>query len=204
MFKHACAGVLGFAVAASALAAGGAAQVDGARIIKADGEPGNWLTTARTYNEQRFSPLKDIDAGNVSKLGLAWTYRLDVDRVVEATPVVVDGTMYTTGAFSMVYALDAASGALKWKFDPQVPRDIDRDGCCDVANRGVAVWKGRVYVASYDGRLFALDAASGRKVWMRDTVIDHKRSYTVTGAPRIIKGQVIIGNGGAEFGVRGY
>ena len=205
MIKQAIAAVLGMGLAMAAGAAAKApAQVDGARVINADSEPGNWLTTARSYSEQRFSPLKDINDGNVAKLGLAWTYRLDVDRAVEATPVVIDGTMYTTGAFSFVYALDAASGKLKWKFDPQVPRDVDRDGCCDVANRGVAVWKGRVYVASYDGRLFALDAKTGKKLWVKDTIIDHKRSYTVTGAPRIIKGKVIIGNGGAEFGVRGY
>jgi len=204
MIKQAFAVAFGLGFAAAALAAGGTAQVDGARIINADSEPGNWLTTARSYSEQRFSPLKRINDGNVAQLGLAWTYRLDVDRGVEATPVVVDGVMYTTGAYSIVYALDAASGALKWKFDPLVPRDTDRDGCCDVGNRGVAVWKGRVYVAAFDGRLFALDAATGRKVWVRDTVIDHKRSYTITGAPRIVKGRVIIGNGGAEFGVRGY
>jgi len=180
------------------------ATVDGARIIAADSEPGSWLSTGRTYNEQRFSPLKKITAENVNKLGLAWTYKLDVDRATEGTPIIVDGTMYVTGAYSIVSALDPVTGKELWKFDPQVPRDKDRDGCCDVANRGVAVWKGKVYVGAYDGRLIALDAATGAKVWDVDTVLDHNRSYTITGAPRIIKGKVIIGNGGAELGVRGY
>ncbi|HUP93223.1 MAG TPA: PQQ-dependent dehydrogenase, methanol/ethanol family [Solimonas sp.] len=180
------------------------AAVNAARIQAADREPGNWMSHGRTYDEQRYSPLAAIDQANVKDLGLAWTYRLDVDRGVEATPIVVDGTMYTTGAYSFVYALDARSGKLKWKYDPQVPREMSGDGCCDVVNRGVAVWNGKVYFGSFDGRLIALDAATGKKVWETDTVIDHARSYTVTGAPRIVKGRVLIGNGGAEMGVRGY
>src|SRR5581483_415979 len=189
---------------AGATAAAKPAQVDGARILAADKEPGNWLTTGRTYDEQRFSPLDKVNAGNVEKLGLAWTYKVDVDRGTEATPIVVDGTMYTTGAYSIVYALDAATGKLKWKYDPQVPREISGVGCCDVVNRGVAVWQGKVIFGSFDGRLIALDAATGKRVWETDTIIDHNRSYSVTGAPRIVKGKVLIGNGGAELGVRGY
>ncbi|MCX7069941.1 MAG: PQQ-dependent dehydrogenase, methanol/ethanol family [Gammaproteobacteria bacterium] len=185
-------------------AATGTARVDGTRIAAADQEPGSWMSHGRTYGEQRFSPLKNIDAQTVGKLGLAWTYKLDVDRATEATPIVVDGVMYVTGAYSIVSALDPVSGKELWKFDPKVPRDTDRQGCCDVANRGVAVWKGRVYVGAYDGRLIALDARSGQPVWEVDTVLDHQRSYTVTGAPRVIKDKVVIGNGGAEFGVRGY
>ena len=180
------------------------ANVDGARIINADKEPGNWMSHGRTYDEQRFSPLKKVNADNVGDLGLAWQYRLDVDRATEATPIVVDGVMYVTGAFSIVSALDPVSGEELWKFDPKVPRDMDRHGCCDVANRGVAVWKGKVYLGAYDGRLFALDAKTGEVAWEVDTVEDKDRSYTVTGAPRIIDGKVMIGNGGAEFGVRGY
>ena len=180
------------------------ANVDGARIIGADSEPGSWLSHGRTYDEQRFSPLKKVSAENVSKLGLAWHYRLDVDRATEATPIVVDGVMYVTGAFSIVSALDPVTGKELWKYDPKVSRDKGRDGCCDVANRGVAVWKGKVYVGAYDGRLIALDAKTGSVVWEVNTVLDANRSYTITGAPRIIKDKVIIGNGGAELGVRGY
>ncbi|NKF24634.1 PQQ-dependent dehydrogenase, methanol/ethanol family [Solimonas marina] len=180
------------------------ADVDAARIIDADKEPGNWMSTGRTYSEQRYSPLKQITEKNVDKLGLAWQYKLDFDRGVEATPIVVDGVMYTTGPFSIVYALDAKTGQLLWKGDPQVDRFKAGEFCCDAVNRGPAVWKGKVYVGTNDGRLVAFDAKDGHKVWDVDTVIDHTRSYGITGAPRIVKGRVIIGNGGAEFGVRGY
>lgn len=180
------------------------AAVNGERIIAADKEPGNWMSHGRTYDEQRYSPLTRINDNNVDKLGLAWTYKLNVDRGVEATPIVVDGVMYTTGAESIVYALDARNGKLLWRYDPKVPGENLGQGCCDVVNRGVAVWNGKVYVGSFDGRLIALDARNGKPVWTTDTVIDRKKSYTITGAPRIIKGKVVIGNGGSEFGVRGY
>lgn len=196
--------LLALLLSAPASAARPPADVDGARILAADSEPGNWLSHGRTYDEQRFSPLDQINHGNVDKLGLAWTYKLDIDRGVEATPIVVDGVMYTTGAASIVYALDAKDGSLLWKYDPQVPGEALSQGCCDIVNRGVAVWKGKVFVGTFDGRLVALDAASGKEVWSVDTVLDKKKSYTITGAPRIIKGKVLIGNGGAEFGVRGY
>ncbi|HEX5393036.1 MAG TPA: PQQ-binding-like beta-propeller repeat protein, partial [Rhodocyclaceae bacterium] len=181
-----------------------ASPVTDARLRAADKDAQNWMSHGRTYSEQRYSPLDQIKQGNVDKLGLAWTYKLDIDRGIEATPIVVDGVMYTTGAFSMAYALDAASGKLLWKFDPQVPRHLAGRGCCDVVNRGVAVWEGKVYVGSFDGRLIALNAKTGKQVWQIDTRIDPNRSYTITGAPRVVKGKVIIGNGGAEFGVRGY
>ena len=99
------------------------ANVDGQRIIAADKEPGNWMNTGRTYDEQRYSPLKNISDQNVDQLGLAWSYKLDLDRGVEATPIVVDGVMYTTGPFSVVYALDARDGTLIWKYDPQSDRN---------------------------------------------------------------------------------
>ncbi len=196
---------LALLLAGCALAGAAAAQaVDGARIAAADREPGNWMSHGRTYDEQRFSPLAKINDRNVGKLGMAWTYKLDVDRGVEATPIVVDGVMYTTGAESIVYALDARSGKLLWRHDPKVNAESLSQGCCDVVNRGVAVWKGRVYVGAFDGRLIALDARTGEQVWSVDTVLDKTKSYTITGAPRIVKGKVLIGNGGAEFGVRGY
>ncbi|MAA75977.1 MAG: PQQ-dependent dehydrogenase, methanol/ethanol family [Salinisphaeraceae bacterium] len=180
------------------------ADVDGARIKAADKTPGDWVSHGRTYSEQRYSPLDTIDTGNVGKLGLAWHYKLDWDRATETTPVVADGLMIVTGAYSIVSALDPVTGKEVWKYDPEVPKAYARNGCCDVANRGVAVWQGKVYVGSYDGRLIALDAQSGDEVWEVDTVVDRDLSYTVTGAPRIINGKVIIGNGGAELGVRGY
>lgn len=192
------------AILATPLAHAGSESLGEQRMRAAEREAHNWLSHGRTYSEQRYSPLTQIDQSSVSRLGLAWTYKLDVDRGIEATPIVVDGVMYTTGAFSMVYALDAASGKLLWKYDPQVPRHMAGRGCCDVVNRGVAVWEGRVYVGAFDGRLIALSAKTGKPLWSVDTRIDPERSYTITGAPRVVKGKVIVGNGGAEFGVRGY
>nr|WP_315492195.1 PQQ-dependent dehydrogenase, methanol/ethanol family [uncultured Pseudomonas sp.] len=186
------------------LALAGPAQVDGPRIIAADREPGNWMSHGRTYDEQRYSPLNSVNADNIGQLGMAWTTKLDIDSGTEATPLVVDGVMYTTGAFSIVYAINAATGELLWKYDPKVPAENLGQGCCGPVNRGVAVWQGKVYVGSFDGRLIALDAGTGQPVWSVDTLIDRSKSYSITGAPRIVKGKVLIGNGGAEFGVRGY
>jgi PQQ-dependent dehydrogenase (methanol/ethanol family) len=179
------------------------ADVDGARIIGADREPGNWMSHGRDYGEQRFSPLKEVNEENVGSLGLAWHYDLDTDRGQEATPIVVDGVMYFTSAWSKVFALDAANGALLWSYDPKVLPEWAVNACCDVVNRGVAVWKGKVFVGTLDGRLVALDATTGKPVWETLT-IDRNFRYTITGAPRVAKGKVFIGNGGAEMGVRGY
>jgi quinohemoprotein ethanol dehydrogenase len=188
---------------ASPVVSGQATEVDGTRLMNADKEPGNWMTYGRTYNEQRFSPLKQITDANVHQLSLAWYYDVDTRRGQEATPLVVDGVMYFTTAWSKVISLDAASGARRWEYDPKVPREWGVNACCDVVNRGVAAWKGKVFVGTLDGRLIALDAASGKPVWETLT-IDPKMRYTITGAPRVVKGKVIIGNGGAEMGVRGY
>ncbi len=182
---------------------GVAKTVDAARIIAADTEPGSWLTHGRTYDEQRFSPLDAIDADNAAQLGLAWSYDLGTERGVEATPIVVDGVMYTTSSWSIVKALDARTGQHIWTFDPEVPKAKAKHACCDVVNRGVAVWQGQVFVGALDGRLIALDAATGRVNWQVATV-DPKQPYTITGAPRVVEGKVLIGNGGAEFGVRGF
>ena len=181
----------------------GPAAVDGARIIAADKEPGNWMSYGRTYDEQRFSPLKAIDTGNVKQLGLAWSYETGGTRGHHATPIVVDGVMYVTQPWSIVDALDARTGKHLWTYDPEVPREWGKFACCDVVNRGVAVWQGKVFVGSLDGRLVAIDAATGKKAWEVDTK-EGPWPYTITGAPRVVKGKVIIGNGGAEYGVRGY
>jgi PQQ-dependent dehydrogenase (methanol/ethanol family) len=185
--------------------AGSAADVDARRIVGADREPQSWLTVGRTYSEQRYSPLEKVNTGNVGQLGLAWFHDIKTRtaRGLEATPVVVDGVMYTSTAWSNVLALDPKTGKLLWQFDPEVSGATAARACCDVVNRGVAVWKGKVFVGVLDGRLIALDAKSGKKVWETQTT-DPKQDYTITGAPRIIKDKVIIGNGGAEFGVRGY
>jgi PQQ-dependent dehydrogenase (methanol/ethanol family) len=178
------------------------ADIDGARIANADSEPGNWLEHGRTYDEQRFSPLDQINDKNVGQLGLDWTLDTDTTRGLEASPIVVDGVMYMSLTWGVTIAVDARSGKELWRFDPEVPGEWGRYGCCDVVNRGVAVWKGRVYVASFDGNLFALDAKDGSVVWKVKTIPGSP--YTSTGAPRIVNDKVIIGNGGAEYGVRGY
>src|ERR1700727_2171046 len=138
--------------------------VDGARITHAEGDPANWLTYGRTYSEQRYSPLTSINADNASRLGLAWFADLDTNRCQEATPLVIDGVMYVSTAWSMVKAYDARSGKLLWSYDPQVPRELGVTGCCDVVSRGVAAWNGKIIDATFDGRLVALDAATGRQV----------------------------------------
>jgi len=184
-------------------AGGSAANVDAARIEGADQDPANWMTYGRTYSEQRFSPLSKITADNVEQLGLAWFADLETNRGQEATPLVIDGVMYISTAWSMVKAFDAKTGALLWSYDPAVPRELGVRGCCDVVNRGVAAWKGKIYVGTFDGRLVALDAQTGAQVWSVMTV-DPDKPYTITQAPRVIKGRVVIGNSGAEYGVRGY
>jgi quinohemoprotein ethanol dehydrogenase len=181
----------------------GPAAVDAQRLLDADKDQANWLSYGRTYAEQRFSPLSQVSASNVGQLGLAWRHQFDTDRGQEATPLVVDGTLYTTTAWSKVYAFDAASGELKWSFDPKVPGEDGFKACCDVVNRGVAAWRGKIYVGTIAGQLIALDAATGKPVWTVQ-VTDPAKPYTITGAPRIVKGRVLIGEGGAEYGVRGY
>ncbi|MDP2124945.1 MAG: PQQ-dependent dehydrogenase, methanol/ethanol family [Parvibaculum sp.] len=188
--------------AADAAPPRGLADIDGARIAAADAEPGNWLSHGRTYDEQRFSPLDEINDGNIGELALAWSLDTATTRGLEATPIVVDGVMYLSLNWGIAIAVDAKSGSELWRFDPEVPGEWGRYGCCDVVNRGVAVWKGRVYTASFDGRLFALDAKDGSVVWEVNTIPGPP--YTITGAPRVFGDKVVIGNGGAEYGVRGY
>ncbi len=162
------------------------------------------MAVGRTYGEQHFSPLTGIDAKNVGDLGLAWFLDTDTDRGLEATPIVVDGVMYATGSWDVVMAVDARTGKPLWRYDPQVDRAVTRHLCCDAVNRGLAAWNGRLYFGTLDGRLIALDGKTGAKVWERSTVPDPAEPYSITGAPIIVKGRVIIGNGGGEFPVRGY
>lgn len=178
--------------------------IDEAQIQANAATSKDWPTIGADYAETRYSRLSEINASNVKDLGLVWTYGLESTRGVEATPLVVDGIMYVTASWSVVHAIDVRTGKRLWTFDPKVPRSFGEKACCDVVNRGVALYKGRVYVGSFDGHLIALDAATGARVWDKDTIIDRARAYTITGAPRVVNGKVIIGNGGAEYGVRGY
>lgn len=179
--------------------------VDRDRLVAADAEPGEWMANGRDWRGSYHSQLHQIDRASASQLGFAWEYRLDTARGLEATPIVVDGVMYTSGNWGNVYAVDAASGRPLWSFTPTIDGQYARYACCDVVNRGVAVWRGRVYVGALDGWLYALDAASGRMVWKADTFVDRRRPYTITGAPQIAGNVVVIGQGGADFAnARGY
>ncbi|HUP21583.1 MAG TPA: PQQ-dependent dehydrogenase, methanol/ethanol family [Thermoanaerobaculia bacterium] len=179
------------------------AWVNDEALARAGGVREGWLTHGRTYSEQRFSELDQVDDSNVAKLGLAWSFPTGTRRGIEATPIVVDGVMFLTAPWSVVHALDARTGEELWRFDPEVPRSYASKACCDVVNRGVALYRGRVFVGTLDGRLVALEAATGKVEWDVVTV-DQSVPYTITGAPRVVRGKVIIGNGGAEYGVRGY
>ncbi len=172
-------------------------------IAAADNRPGDWLAHGRTWSEQRFSPLEEINMDTVENLSLAWYVDLPGSRGQEASPIIVDGIMYTTTAWSIVHALDARTGETLWSYDPEVDRSHAVHGCCDAVNRGVAWWEDRVIVGTLDGRLIALDSQTGEELWSVLTV-DLSQPYTITGAPRVAEGLVFIGNGGAEFGVRGY
>jgi len=205
-------GVIGKLVLAAAMIAGvsacgnsenSASSVTEEMLAKADTASGNWLTHGGTHEEQRFAKLTEINAENVGELGLAWSAEFDTNRGQEATPIVVDGVIYTTTAWSKVYAFDAKTGEQLWAHDPKVPGEVGFSACCDVVNRGVAVYDGKVFSGTLDGRLIALDAGTGKELWSEVTV-DQSKPYTITGAPRVVKGKILIGNGGAEYGVRGY
>ena len=180
-------------------------NINQSRIINADSEPHNWLAHGRDYNEQRFSPLKKINKENISQLELEWSFDMDTTRGLEATPIVDNGVMFVTNAWSTVHAIDAKTGKELWFYDPNVPRIWSKKACCDVVNRGVAVWKGFVFSATLDGRLLKLDAKTGKLIWEINTITNRELDYTITGAPRIANDKIFIGNGGADMGgVRGY
>ena len=170
---------------------------------------GEWLSYGRTYREQRFSPLDSVNRDNVDELDLVWSFKFDTARGMEATPIVHDGVIYVSTGWSHVHAIDARSGEELWHYDAKVPKAQLAKTCCGPVNRGVAIWQEdsdsplQVFFGALDGRLIALDAATGMENWsVQSTPTDG--NYSVTGAPRIVKGMIIIGNGGAELGVRGY
>ena len=162
-----------------------------------------WAHVAQGDWEQRYSPLSQINPQTVEELGLEWYADMDTAQAQEATPIVVDGVLYVTTAWSMVKAFDAVSGRPLWSYDPQVAKAKGADACCGPVNRGVAYADGKLFLGALDGRLIALDAKTGAVVWSEQTT-DIDLPYTITGAPRVANGKVIIGNGGAEYRVRGY
>jgi alcohol dehydrogenase (cytochrome c)/quinohemoprotein ethanol dehydrogenase len=192
------------ALALLVMQSGGSAALAGVTAADIAASPADeWLSYGRDYGEQRFSPLTQVNAGNVAQLGLAWSADLDTARGQEATPLVHNGVLYVSTAWSKVRAYDATNGKLLWAYDPKVPRETLIRTCCDAVNRGVALYENKVFVGTLDGRLVALNAATGKPVWTV-MAVPNQTDYTITGAPRIVKGRVLIGEGGSEYRARGY
>jgi quinohemoprotein ethanol dehydrogenase len=167
--------------------------------------PGEWPSDGRDYTAQRYSPLTQIDASNVGRLGLAWYDDLGTFRGVEATPLYADGVLYNILPFNVTIAYDARTGERLWTYDPQVPREMARYACCEPVSRGLAMWNGKIIIATLDGRLIALDQRTGEPVWTtRAFPEDSGFAYTITGAPRVFDGRVVVGQSGGDFGVRGF
>jgi len=199
--------IVGGGVALAILAGCGKSPTYGAvdvrRMAAADDNAGQWMSHGRTYDEQRYSPLKQINVENVNKLSLAWFADFDTNRGQESTPIVVDGVLYATSAWSKVYAYKAKTGEPLWTYDPKIPGEWGVKACCDVVNRGVAAWNGKIYLGTLHGRLTALDAGTGKVVW-ETQVTDPDKYQNITGAPRVANGRVFIGEAGSEFHQRGY
>ena len=175
---------------------------DAALVADSSGE--NWLAYGRTLSEQRFSPLKQIDASNVARLKVDWFIDLPDKSGLVSTPLVSDGVMYFIGSMNVVRAVDATNGRLIWTYDPRVGDRADHMRVGFNHSRGIALWRDKVILATWDGRLIGLDAATGREQWSTMTVDSTKALY-ITGAPKVFKDKVIIGNGGTEHGpTRGY
>ena len=170
----------------------------------AAGTGADWRSVNGDGDETGYSRLEQISGANVGRLGLAWSLELPGESSLEASPIEAEGVLYFTGSYAAVYAVDAASGRLVWKFDPKTwEHNPTKMNYSFAANRGAAYADGRIFSAALDGRLFALDAKTGRMIWSTETT-DPKGGQTVTGAPRVFSGKVIIGQGGADFGMRGY
>ena len=196
------------AYSSSAAAAGPAAPepaaVNQARLAGSPADGADWITNGHDWTQQRYSPLIQINAQNVGRLGLLWYDDLHTYRGVEATPLEIDGVLYNISAWDITIAYDATTGKKLWTYDPKVSPDVAQWICCGPVSRGVAAWHGKIIIATLDGRLIALDARTGKPVWSADTVVDRKQPITITGAPRIAAGNVVIGNSGGDLGARGY
>jgi quinohemoprotein ethanol dehydrogenase len=177
-------------------------DVTDARVSSPDAAANNWLLNGRTFDEGHFSPLKQISDQNVGGLGVAWFLDIEGAMGVVSEPIVVDGVIYLSAPMSKVYAVDAVSGKLIWKFDPHIRLNMAINGSYSArTNAGVAVWDGKVYVGTGDCRLIAIDAAAGTQVW-EATVCDPTQTG-ITGAPHVAKGKVLMGFNGSDDGVRG-
>ena len=195
-------------------AAFAAGDVTPDQLLKADADPGNWLTHHKDYSAQRFSPLNQINRDNVKHLHVAWTLALGgvegggiwSHGGLEGTPIVDNGMMYVTDGWGSVYKIDTSGGhgKLLWKMDPKTDHDwAGAIACCGVDNRGVALWGNLVLSHSLDGRLIATDKETGKVAWQRQ-VADPDKGEVITGAPLVVKNEVMTGVAGAEYGIRGW
>ena len=207
---------IGALLTAAAPTPAGAADMTFDRALNVGKEPQNWLLHHGNYQGHRFSQLKDINTDNVKNLKVAFTVALGGFEGagtrykfgnLEATPIVEDGVMYVPDGWGTVYAIDVSSGrkgTFRWKFDPGTDKAWAGDvACCGVNNRGVALWRDKVISISLDGRMFALNKATGEKVWERK-IADPGIGETLTMAPLIVRDAAIVGPAGGEFGIRGY
>jgi quinohemoprotein ethanol dehydrogenase len=186
----------------SADQSGKAGNVSESRVVAEAGTGTNWLLNGRNFESQHFSPLQQINDQNVAGLGLAWYLDIDSGMGIVSEPIVVDGVAYVSAPQSKVYAVEAASGKLLWKFDPKVRLNLAINGSYSArTNGGVAVWEGKVYVGTGDCRLVAIDAASGKQAW--ESPVCDAAQTGITGAPHVAKGKVFMGYNGSDDGVRG-
>jgi PQQ-dependent dehydrogenase (methanol/ethanol family) len=188
-------------VALTLLALGAVAMVPAAGVC-ADGD--GWPMYGQNYSNTRFSPLTQINTENVNKLRLAFSLQLGSLRSNESTPIVIGDTMYVTTSWGpkYVYALDAKTGERKWTYEPEIPDDVLQYACCDVNGRGVTYSNGKIFVGRMDGKLTALDAATGKELWTTQ-VVDYKQGSVITSPPLAVKDKIITGFGGGEYGARG-
>jgi quinohemoprotein ethanol dehydrogenase len=182
----------------------GTRQPDAAALRNAS-QGKEWLTYGGNYAETRYSPLRQIDASNVDRLGLAWTAEVGTGGGnQEATPLYSNGVLYSITNWSIAFAIDARTGKELWRFDPAIDRAFATGAtnggvCCGILNRGVALYEGRVIIPVLDRRLIALDAATGKSLWSTRILPEDATGYSLTMAPRVIKDKVIVGLAGAEF-----
>ena len=189
------------AAATTTPAAPSYSPVTDARLLNP--EPENWLMYKGNYALWAYSPLTQITTDNVTDLVPVWTYSTGQTASHEAPPIVNDGVMFVTGAYNTLFAFNAATGDLLWSYARDLPQDVYPELCCDVNNRGVALYGTNLYMATLDSHLLAFDAATGKMLW-DTTVADYTKGYTMTLAPLVVKGKVVVGVAGGEYGIRGF
>jgi len=193
----------GVSLAAMLMASVGVSRANDS-VVKVASDPNGWAIAGHDYGNTRFSPLKQINSENVGKLQLAYSMSLASLRSNESSPIVIGKTLYVSTSWGpkYVYAIDAATGARKWTYQPDIPDDVLQYACCDVNNRGVSYADGKIFVGRLDGKLTALDAETGKELWT-STVVDYKQGSVITSPPLVVRDKVITGFGGGEYGVRG-